>query len=100
MLFNENERKIWPKWLFRSRFSILGQPPSGTDTDKLFTQSLLLLICNYYRPYALPEKRINLLLNCLRYNPRCKLSFLIEDLAFFQIDCLAQSSLSQTATYF
>jgi len=26
-IFNEFDRKIWPKWLFRSRSSILGQPP-------------------------------------------------------------------------
>ncbi len=27
-IFNDFNLKIWPKWLFRSRFSILGQPPS------------------------------------------------------------------------
>ena len=28
VLFNENEREIWPTGFFRSRFSILGQAPS------------------------------------------------------------------------
>ena len=27
VLFNENDRESWPKWISRSRFSILGQPP-------------------------------------------------------------------------
>ena len=27
-LFNDNDRKTWPKGIFRSRFSIFGQPPS------------------------------------------------------------------------
>jgi len=27
VIFKENQEKKGPKWLFRSRFSILGQPP-------------------------------------------------------------------------
>ncbi len=27
ILFNKNQGKIWPKWAFRSRSSILGQAP-------------------------------------------------------------------------
>jgi hypothetical protein len=33
VLFNENEREIWPKGLFRSRFPILGQAPKSLTLD-------------------------------------------------------------------
>ena len=42
VLFNENERKIWPKWLFRSRFSTLRQPPS-LNLDLICHQNLTWL---------------------------------------------------------
>ena len=38
-IFNDFNRKIWPKWLFRSRPSILGQAPS-------FLLALIMLLLN------------------------------------------------------
>jgi hypothetical protein len=42
VLFNENEREIWPKGLFRSRFSILGQAPSKSSFRRM-QESMLLI---------------------------------------------------------
>ncbi len=62
------------------------------------------LLGTYYQLYALLEERINLFLNShsvgFDYSVRCKLSWLIKDLDFFQIDILALHPLSQTATDF
>ncbi|UOA10175.1 biliverdin-producing heme oxygenase [Methylobacter sp. S3L5C] len=62
------------------------------------------LLCTYYQLYALLEGRINLFLKghlvAFNYSERSKLSWLIKDLDFFQIDILALHTLSQTATDF
>jgi heme oxygenase len=62
------------------------------------------LIGTYYRLYALLEERINLFLNdhpgVFNYKERCKLPWLINDLAFFKIDPLMIPLLSSTATDF
>ncbi|WP_262966445.1 biliverdin-producing heme oxygenase [Methylobacter psychrophilus] len=62
------------------------------------------LLGAYYQLYALLEERINLFLKghsvAFDYSERCKLSWLIKDLDFFQIDILTLHPLSQTATDF
>ena len=62
------------------------------------------LLGTYYQLYALLEERINLFLKChpeaFVYDERCKLPWLINDLAFFQIDPLALPPLSPSATDF
>jgi heme oxygenase len=62
------------------------------------------LLCTYYQLYELLEERINLFLNdhpgVFNYKERCKLPWLINDLAFFKIDPLIIPLLSSTTTDF
>ncbi|MEI6335922.1 MAG: biliverdin-producing heme oxygenase [Methylococcaceae bacterium] len=62
------------------------------------------LLGTYYQLYALLEERINAFLKghpeTFAYDERCKLPWLINDLAFFQIDPLTLPALSPSATDF
>ncbi len=62
------------------------------------------LLGTYYQLYALLEERINVFLKghpeVFAYDERCKLPWLINDLAFFQIDPLTLPPLSPSAAVF
>jgi heme oxygenase len=62
------------------------------------------LLGTYYQLYALLEERINVFLKghpeVFAYDERCKLPWLINDLAFFQIDPLTLPPLSPSAADF
>ncbi len=62
------------------------------------------LLGTYYQLYALLEERINAFLKghpeAFAYDERCKLPWLINDLAYFKIDPLTLPTLSPSATDF
>jgi len=64
VLFNENERKIWPKWLFRSRFSILGQPPRQLLMPSICIGVLLVKTGDPYDPILAKAAFVMVLQSC------------------------------------